>query len=176
MLVGCAGLGGDYVSRSALPQLDQLECCWQAQEQLKIVLPDNQLQLSSVVARTQEALTVVILDPLGRRWLTVTQQGREMAVEQSPDITEELPVKWLLLGVFLRNMPIGNWMDGETAWNAQQQGLTRILRNGDTPVIYLTPKIPESAEQSASDKAQVGLLYPQLQMKVDVTELSRISL
>lgn len=71
-------------------------------EKLAIDYQVKHFALSSVIAIYDNQLTVVMLNPLGKRIFSIIQQGDHVRVEKSDLIKKDLPVEWLLIGVYLR--------------------------------------------------------------------------
>ena len=170
VMTGCASLTEYFKPATPLlPNTASLPCCWQVLEQLEIEFRGKQLTLSSVTAINAEQLTVVILDPLGRRVFAIIQQGNNVRVEKSNLIKEELPVDWLLVGVYLRYMPDDGWLFKGSHWHVNRDGeYNRLMQNNKTKVILF--------ESIALDDTTVQLQYPDLKLNVNITTLLRQSL
>jgi len=195
LLAGCTGTGGPVkesvtspvkgpvtspVSKadvfplpaSLLPDSGSLPCCWQALERLDIDFHQQPLQLTAVSASNGGRLSVVILDPLGRRLVTIVQEGTEVRVDQSPDLAVALPVNWLLAGIFLRYLPDSGWNFAGSSWQVAQTGATRLLKLDGRIRLRLTP-FGIGAQNPVSDRYTARLDYPGLELSLKITTLSR---
>ena len=171
MLLSCVTIPTRQETLS-LPILDtkHLPCCWQAQEYLEIDLQGHQFRLSSAIAVTDHSLTVVVLDSLGRRLLTVTQMGNTISVDKSEGVPNALPTDWLLLAIYLRHMPINLWSLATPEWQVDEVDGSRLLTLQGREMIRMRTK----NEKYEGDERDVSNLnFPHLQMKMKITRLSR---
>lgn len=138
-------------------------------EQLDIEYQGERLTLSSVIVMNDNQLTVVILDPLGRRVFSVIQQGDHIQVEKSDLIKKDLPVEWLLMGVYLRHMPETGWSFKKSNWTIQHDDRhVLLMQDHRTKVILLKSK--------AHDDATAQLQYPDLKLSINIITLLKQSL
>jgi len=134
-----------------LPTNKSLSCCWQAQQQLNIFYDNNNIKLQAVIALTQDQkiskLALVLLDPLGRRLLSIDNRNTEntqasISIEQASAIKTELPAKFLLASAYLAYWPLESW---DNALNNSPWSLTedftgkRILSYQKKPIIDIQP-------------------------------------
>ena len=161
-----------------LPDTASLPCCWQALEQLEIEFQEETLFMSSVIAVHNNKLTMVILDPLGRRVFTVIQQGNNIKIEKSTAIQKDFPVKWLLIGIYLRYMPVSGWSSENSDWVIKRGDNYVLLEQNKREKVILTKVILEKSTRSDSPKKNLSarLDYPDLKLRVNITTLSRNSL
>jgi hypothetical protein len=169
-MAGCASLVEYFkTSPPMLPNPASLPCCWQVHEKLAIDYQGEQLALSSVIAIHDNQLRVVILDPLGRRIFSVIQQGDHVQVEKSDLIKKELPVEWLLIGVYLRYMPEDGWLFKGSHWSVKRDSeYLLLMQNRKTKVVLYEPAV--------LGDAATQLQYPELKFNVNITTLLRQSL
>lgn len=187
LLGGCAGTAGPVIGSATvpapgvaafslpanlLPDSASLPCCWQALETLDIDFHHQPLQLTAVVASNGGSLSVVILDPLGRRLVTIVQEGTDVRVDQSQDLAVDLPVNWLLAGIFLRYLPDSSWNFAGSTWKVAQSGATRLLKLDGRLRLRLTPH-GIGAQNPASDRYSARLDYPGLELSLKITTLLR---
>ena len=176
VLSGCAQFG-NYTRNTEplLPDTANLPCCWQATEQLEIEFQEKKLSVSSVIAVHNEKLTVVILDPLGRRVFTVIQQGENIQIEKSAAIEKDFPVKWLLIGIYLRYMPVSGWSSENSDWVVKSGDNYVLLKQNNRKKVILTKVIAEKSTRSDSPEKNLTarLDYPDLKLSVNITTLSR---
>ena len=174
ILTGCLSTGSQRNS-ALLPIVDagQLICCWQSQELLTIDWQGRHLELSSVLATAEGSLIAVIFDPLGQRLVTINQNGTDVFIDPASRLPGGLPINWLLLGIYLRYMPVASWRLTESDWQAHEVGNLRTLSLGGEAVIE--SRIQQDSK--GADKSEVSELYFSIfDMKVKVTILSRIPL
>lgn len=174
ILTGC--LSSESQRHSLLlPSLDasQLLCCWQSQELLVIDWRGYHLELSSVLATAEGSLISVIFDPLGQRVVTINQNGTDVSIDAASQLPDGLPINWLLLGIYLRYVPIASWRFTGSDWQAHETGNLRTLSVGGEAVIEsLTERVSKGADNNEVSE----LYFSILDMKVQVTVLSRIPL
>lgn len=166
LLIACS-LSPRVEHGSELPNVSQLGCCWQATESLKISFQEREFNTLTVTAVTHDGLTLVMLDPLHQRLLTITQRGQEVMVDLALDAGRDLPVKLLLLGIYLRNLNANDWVF--TNWQVEKNGNVKTLSKSGKATIRLTEGI-------FSNGNVTDLYYPGLKMRVLVKTLSRESL
>lgn len=169
-LAGCASLATYFkVPPPALPNTASLPCCWQVLEQLDIEYQGERLTLSSVIVINDNQLTVVILDPLGRRIFSIIQQGVHIQVEKSDLIKKDLPVEWLLIGVYLRHMPDEGWLFEQSNWTIQHDDRhVLLMQDNRTKVILI--------ESVAHNDKTAQLQYPDLKLNINIITLLKQSL
>ena len=178
-LSGCAHfLNYTKEAESLLPDTANLPCCWQALEQLEIEFQGTTFSMSSIIAVHNKELTVVILGPLGRRIFTVTQRGKNVQVEKSAGIKRYFPVKWLLIGIYLRYMPISGWKSENSDWVIKIGDSYVLLEQNKQEKVILTKIIEErnTRNDSSKENPTARLDYPDLKLRVDITTLSINSL
>lgn len=179
VLSGCALLVNHTRGTDPLlPDTASLPCCWQALEQLEIEFQGKKLSMSSVIAVHNKKLTVVILDPLGRRVFTVIQQGSNIQIEKSAQIQKDFPVRWLLIGIYLRNMPDSGWSFKHSNWVIKREDNYVLLEQDKREKVILTGAVAQKSTLSDSPKQNLTarLQYPDLKLRVNITTLSRNSL
>lgn len=169
-LAGCASLGTYFKAPPlVLPNTESLPCCWQVHEKLDIVYQGERIALSSVIVINDNQLTVVILDPLGRRIFSIIQQSDHIQVEKSDLIKEYLPVEWLLIGVYLRYMSEDGWSFKGSVWSVNKdREHVLLMLNNKIKVVLFNPV--------TQDEAVTQLQYPDLKLNVKITTLLRQSL
>ena len=169
-LAGCASLATYFKAPPpALPNTASLPCCWQVLEQLDIEYQGERLTLSSVIVINDNQLTVVILDPLGRRIFSIIQQGDHIQVEKSDLIKMDLPVEWLMIGIYLRYMPVDGWLFKSPDWSLKNDSEYLLLMQNEQVKVILFKPIVLGGSSSL-------LRYPDLKLNVNITTLLRQSL
>ena len=176
---GCIHIAG-YLQTAdpLLPDPTNLVCCWQVFEQLEIKYQGEQITLSSVTAYNDNKLTVVILDPLKRRVFTIIQQGNKVQIEQSERIKSNLPVKWLLIGVYLRKMPDTGWSFEHSDWTVKRDSSQVLLMQDNIiKVSLIEPGILDDTKENTSQQSLTAQLqYFDLKLEVNITTLLRQAL
>lgn len=179
VITGCAQLTGYFRTASPLlPNTTSLPCCWQVLEQLEIEFQGEQLTLTSVTAVNDDKLTVVILDPMGRRIFAIIQQGDNVKVEKSDLVKESLPVEWLLIGVYLRHMPDDGWSFEHSSWTVERNGIHVLLMQENMTKVRLVESVvlADVTDNTSSQGITAQLQYPELKLNVNITTLLRQSL
>lgn len=175
-LSGCVQLAS-YTrdTEPLLPDPENLPCCWQSLEQLEVEFQEKKLSMTSVIAVHNKKLTVVFLDPLGRRIFTVIQQGDNIQIEKSAEMQKDFPVKWLLIGIYLRYMPVSMWSTDNSGWAIKHGDHFVLLKQKEREKVILTKVIAEETTRSDSPRQSLTarLDYPDLKLRVNITTLSR---
>lgn len=171
MLAICIAIASCSVTKqrqaevTVLPSPDRLLCCWQSQEALVVTVDGSRLSMTAVSALQNEQLKVVLLDSLGRRFLTITQHGQ--LIQASPgEVADRFPVKLFLLGIYLRYLSDQEW---------QNIGAYRLQRsNIDQISLYDSGELKVSLTRLNSRALQ--LHYPETGIQVAVTVMQRTGL
>lgn len=169
-MTGCISLAEYFKTASPmLPNTASLPCCWQVHEKLAIEYQGEQFELSSVIAIHDNQLTIVILDPLGQRLFFIMQQGDHVQVEKSSLIKKDLPIEWLLIGVYFRYMPDDGWLFKGSHWHTKRDSEhTLLMQNNKAKVILYEPVV--------ASNVSTQLQYPDLKLNISITTLFRQSL
>jgi len=177
LVTSCAHLKDNIVEyKTLLPDPSNLPCCWQTTEQLEIKLKSKETSLSLVTAISGNQLVVVIFDSFGRKLLNISQTGRQVRVEKEIEMPEELATDWLLLGIFLRDMPEIGWSFKESDWLVKRNGNKKILNQADRAVITLTEEpFPKDTflENVPDNRLISNLIYHDLDLNVKLTRLNK---
>ena len=176
-IISCSNFHGKFVEyKRLLPDPNYLPCCWQIREKVEIISSSKQISFSAVTVISENKLVVVIFDPLGRKLLNISQTGRHISIEKEKEITLELPVKLLLLGIFLRDMPNSEWSFKRSNWLVERSGDKKILKHANRTVISLTEvnspleKLPENIFENQKISS---LYYHDLDLDVEITRLEK---
>lgn len=132
---GCVSRQVQTLASLPLPATSDKSCCWQALQQLDIRYDDKQYQLTGVLAHTKTSLTLVLLDPLGRRLLSVNKQGETLDTYRSPELPEGLPERFLLASSMLVWWPLADWQVLPSPWKVTIEGDNRVLSYGSKPIL-----------------------------------------
>ncbi|HSC81224.1 MAG TPA: DUF3261 domain-containing protein, partial [Chitinolyticbacter sp.] len=121
-----------------LPATPAGNCCWQAVQQLEIHYGEQDYRLTGALAQTKTGATLVLLDPLGRRLLSVQQQGDQLQSWRAPELPPGLSERFLLASSMLVWWPLAAWqtaLPADSAWQIQRAGDQRILSHKGEPII-----------------------------------------
>ena len=162
ILPACATVTERQLETTSLPDPAWLGCCWQAQEHIAVDNGSRTTSLMAVSSLQQDRLTMVLLDTLGRRVLTLTQQGQAVVIDPG-EAARQLPVKLFLLGFYLRYMPDGGWQKlNEYQVNQSAADYSELL--GKSGVMVTLQRHP---------KGHLVLQYPNAGLQVRVTDVKR---
>src|SRR3954470_8357976 len=145
MASGCATRQVQTLTSLPLPADQSLNCCWQALQQLDITYDKSTYKLTGALAQTRDGVTLVLLDPFGRRLLSVNKQGEMITSYRSPELPEGLPERFLLASSMLVWWPLADWQallaSQKTGWQITTNNSERVLTYGGKPVIraHYTP-------------------------------------
>lgn len=124
LLSGCAVLGK---SHSPLPPPGALSCCWQSQERVIVTAGEDEHTFLAVLAASPQTLTVVVLDDLGRRLLTLVHDDSTVTVLDAPPGWPERLSTQLLLAIYLHQLAPGQWRQSGDDWSVREAGASRTL-------------------------------------------------
>jgi hypothetical protein len=120
-----------------LPADQSANCCWQALQKLDITYGKQRFQLTGVLAQTRTGVTLVLLDPFGRRLLSITKQGDAINTYRSPELPAELPERFLLASSMMVWWPLADWQtllssrnsgaSPNTGWKLEATATSRVL-------------------------------------------------
>ena len=145
LLVGLIGLLSGCVSRQVqtlaelpLPATPAINCCWQALQQLEIRYGEEDYPLTGALAQAKSGVTLVLLDPVGRRLLSVQQQGTELETYRSPELPDGLPERFLLASSLLVWWPLADWktaLQASPEWTLTTSDTSRVLSHRGRVII-----------------------------------------
>ena len=139
MASGCVTRQVQTLTSLPLPADQSLNCCWQALQQLDITYDKSTYKLTGALAQTQNGVTLVLLDPFGRRLLSVNKQGETITSYRSPELPEGLPERFLLASSMLVWWPLADWQtllaSQKTGWQITTNNSERVLTYGGKAVI-----------------------------------------
>ncbi len=113
-----------------LPATPASNCCWQALQQLEIRYGEEDYPLTGALAQTQSGVTLVLLDPVGRRLLSVQQKGTALETYRAPELPEGLPERFLLASSMLVWWPLADWqtaLQASPEWTLTTSDTSRVL-------------------------------------------------
>jgi len=142
---GCVSRQVQTLASLPLPATSGTSCCWQALQQLDISYDDKQYKLTGALANTNTGVTLVLLDPVGRRLLSINKQGDQLDTYRSPELPKGLPERFLLASSMLVWWPLADWQSLPSPWHVAIEGNNRVLSYGNKPIL--------SAQYTASSLA-----------------------
>jgi hypothetical protein len=171
VLAGCGSLGGTRLAQLALPTPEQLPCCWQSQERVRVTTPEGELELMTAIARTPGKLAVVVLDSLGRRLLTLEQAGAGLQdsgrpASWSPDLSRQI-----VLAVYLHHLPDGQWQFQQPGWTVQRDGAGKLLAYRERTQLRL-----DYLDEGGDSGRPRRLTLPGQDVSLHIVTLSRVAL
>jgi hypothetical protein len=168
---GCVSRQVQTLVDLPLPATPASNCCWQALQRLDIRYQEQTYQLAGALAQTPAGTTLVLLDPLGRRLLSVQQQGDALQTWRSPELPEGLPERFLLASSMLVWWPLADWqtaLQSTPEWQVSSTADKRVLSHRGRPIISASygpapVSVVEGMTQKSVGQAEVVVLQHQLQ-------------
>lgn len=112
------------------PLQAQGSCCWQALQIIKFSTDGQELSVQAVLANTENKLSLVLLDPMGRRLFSLVQHSSgDIDIKQNHDVEYQLPARLLLSAVYLSYWPSSSWQQSllGSGWKLKTEGRRRSL-------------------------------------------------
>ncbi len=168
---GCVSRQVQTLADLPLPATPAANCCWQALQHLDIRYQAQAYQLTGALAQTKNGVTLVLLDPLGRRLLSVQKQGDKLQTWRSPELPDGLPERFLLASSMLVWWPLADWqaaLQSAPDWQLASTANSRVLSYRGRSLISVsygpTPvSVVDGMTQKTVDKREVVLFQHQLQ-------------
>ncbi len=140
LLSSCATRQVQTLANVPLPTDQSANCCWQALQKLDITYGKQKFQLTGVLAQTRTGVTLVLLDPFGRRLLSITKQGDTINTYRSPELPAELPERFLLASSMMVWWPLTDWQallssSPNTGWKLDATANSRALSYRGQPMV-----------------------------------------
>lgn len=135
---GCVSRQVQSLADLPLPATSGENCCWQALQQLEIHYQEQTYKLTGALAHTATGVTLVLLDPLGRRLLSVQKQGGELQTWRAPELPDGLPERFLLASSMLVWWPLADWqatLQQQSEWQLTSSASSRMLSYRGQPII-----------------------------------------
>ena len=129
-LGGCVSRQVQALAELPLPATPASNCCWQALQQLEIRYGEENYPLTGALAQTKSGVTLVLLDPVGRRLLSVQQKDTALETYRAPELPEGLPERFLLASSMLVWWPLADWqaaLHESPEWTLTTSALSRTL-------------------------------------------------
>ncbi len=127
---GCTPYGVQTLENLPLPAQQSINCCWQAIQQLDINYNNQHYRLTGVLAQTPQSATLVILDPFGRRIISLSKQDDQIQIHRATELPSNLPERFLLASSMLVWWPFADWQQSLTStsgWRVTLKETTRVL-------------------------------------------------
>lgn len=135
---GCVSRPVQTLADLPLPAAPAGNCCWQALQRLDIRYQKQSYQLTGALAQTPSGVTLVLLDPLGRRLLSVQKQGEALHIWRAPELPDSLPERFLLASSMLVWWPLADWqvaLQQTPEWQLTGSVNQRVLSYRGRPLI-----------------------------------------
>ncbi len=114
-------------------------CCWQSTQQLDIQYDGQGIRLTAIIALTAEGAHMALLDPLGRRLLSVKESDGELELYKFPELPDVLPPQRLLRLIQLAWWPEASWQHLiDTDWLLSLESTSRHLSKNNQPILSIT--------------------------------------
>lgn len=154
-LAGCVSRQVQALAELPLPATPASNCCWQALQQLEIRYGEQDYPLTGALAQTTSGVTLVLLDPLGRRLLSVQQQGDEIAIYRAPELPRNLPERFLLASSMLVWWPLADWqaaLQQSPEWTLLSSDTSRVLHYRGRAIIQVDYAQASRSAENGMDK------------------------
>ncbi|MEJ2760385.1 MAG: DUF3261 domain-containing protein [Gammaproteobacteria bacterium] len=170
ILGGCSILqASNPAQRLPLSTPEALPCCWQSVERVRALNPDSERDFTVVVASTEGKLTVVVLDILGRRLVTIIHDGGELRTLEAPARWPAALSRQLLVSIYLHHL---------TPQQRQLESPDWVIRADDThkSLIYRGREQVRLDYLSDSSSFDRVLTYSGRDIRLHIRTLSRTTL
>lgn len=128
ILSGCNILQvSNPVQRLPLPNPEALTCCWQSVEQVRVSTPDSERDFTVAVAYDEEKLTVVVLDILGRRLVTIIHDGGEPRTLDAPARWPAALSRKILVAIYMHHLTPEQWQLESPDWVIRENSTHKSL-------------------------------------------------
>lgn len=111
LITGCVNTRVGSLADLPLPA-NSNSCCWQALQQLDIRYKNETYKLNAALAFTKQDIILVLLDPFGRRLLSLKKPHHLhdfVETYRAPELPESLPGQFLLASSLLAWLPFEDW-------------------------------------------------------------------
>lgn len=153
-----------------LPSITRLECCWQSEEQVVLTTGESENTLLAATSLTEGQLTVVVLDSIGRRLLTLRYDDNGLRELQAPPQWRTSNSRYLLAAIFLHHISSVNWLQHSPDWQVQFEGNSRVLSHRGREIMSLVYDKGEAPQDPRTVRV------PGHQLTMRVTTLTRTEL
>lgn len=157
----CATLKSPDLSTLVLPAPSATTCCWQAVDKVELTHNRQRFVLQTVTAVQQQSIVLVVLDPLGRKIISVTQEGDVVRLQRFADLPKGVPVQWLYPIVILSHAKVESWNLSQTPWVLQEKEGRLLLNYANRKVLtiegYLDGQLPDVGSEHRVNLHDSGL-------------------
>lgn len=168
---GCVSRQVQTLADLPLPGVQAGNCCWQVLQRLEIRYQEQTHRLTGALAQTSSGVTLVLLDPVGRRLLSVQKQGDLLQTYRAPELPQGLPERFLLASSMLVWWPLADWqvaLHQAPDWQLRSSANGRVLSYRGRPIISATygptpVSVVDGMSQKTVAQAEVVLLQHQQQ-------------
>lgn len=133
-LVGCTSQKHYQLVSLRLP-VEGSHCCWQATQELIVDYKDQHIQLLAVLVHQKHSVSLVLLDPFGRRLLSLQKDSVTITQYRSPELPDTLPEDFLLASSMLAWWPRVDWNFPQGKWSLSLVGTRRQLSYGENVIV-----------------------------------------
>lgn len=136
VITGCVGRDIITLKKLPLPQNKNSNCCWQVLQELEIQFKNETIILTGAIAVQPDMLSIVLMDPLGRRLISIQQNKEGISSYRSPEISKQLPEHFLLAFIYLSWWPESQWNISHP-WKLSTSDTERELFYKNRPLVSL---------------------------------------
>lgn len=159
-LAGCSQMRVSTLETLPLPADQGGNCCWQVLQQLDIEYQARHYQLTAALAHSRDTTSLVLLDPLGRRVLSVSKKGEQLEIYKAPELPQDLPARFLLASSLLAWWTQSDWQQvlaTQPYWRLQSVAEGRQLIYRRKPLLEITyPGVPSHIIEQGLGQALLG--------------------
>jgi len=171
MVSGCVSREVQSLADLPLPAAQAGNCCWQVLQRLDIRYGEQTYKLTGALVQAKTGVTLVLLDPLGRRLLSIQKEGETLQTWRSPELPDGLPERFLLASSMMVWWPLADWqavLQQTPDWQLTNGTNNRVLSYRGRPIISATyGATPVSVVNGMTEQtvahAEAVLLQHQLQ-------------
>lgn len=142
-----------------LPHSGAGDCCWQLLQSLSIhnsdhsASPNNHnnnkkaqtLELQAVLLHQKKTLSIILIDALGRRVVTIDDKNGDISVIKNKSVMADIPARLLIAAVYLAYWPEQSWKDSlnDSQWQMTQHDhknngqLSRTLHHKNIAIVSI---------------------------------------
>jgi hypothetical protein len=170
LLSGCISREVATLASLPSPLDDNSFCCWQATQKLTIDFDGQQHQLLAAMAKTEQGTSIAILDPLGRRLLSIQDDGKELDIKKTRGLPEDIPAELLLRIAQLSWWPGQLWENlSGTNWSLDIDGGQRLLKYNKRNIIRISGVKETSSMQAPEPSSIITVQHYQRALKIIIT-------
>lgn len=141
VISGCVSRQVQSLTDLPLPAAQAGNCCWQVLQQLDIRYGEQTYKLTGALVQAKTGVTLVLLDPLGRRLLSIQKEGETLQTWRSPELPSDLPERFLLASSMLVWWPLADWqiaLQQTPDWQLTSSANSRVLSHRGRAILRAT--------------------------------------